>query len=88
MLFTCGSNGTPFSMPVSRSDSSCDNGEKSCVFRIEKIDGCCATFRVLVPKHCSESVTSTFEATDSIFTIDINCICAIRCLNDTFVDCL
>ena len=83
-LFTCCGNGVPLSMPASRSSV---DGETSSVFRVEKIDGCCCTCRVLVPNTDTTSAYP-FAATDSLFTIDTNCVCAIRCLNDTFVDCV
>ena len=44
-LFTCGSNGTPLSMPTTKDPVVPQT--TSTVFRVEKVDGCCATFRVL-----------------------------------------
>ena len=85
MLYTCAGNGTPFSMPISRSETDTN----SSVFRVEKIDDCTATFRVLAnnpePSCCN---TMPFIATNSFFTMNLNCVCAIRCLNDTSVDCV
>lgn len=83
MLYTCGSNGTPLSMPISRSEAA---GDTSSVFRVEKVDGCCCTFRVLEPNPDTTS-TYPYVATDSLFTLDTNCLCAVRCLNDTYVEC-
>ncbi len=88
MLYTCCGNGEPWRMPVSRTNSSCEgNQESSCVFRVEKVDGCCVTFRVLAPAIETNCIYP-YVATDSIFTMDLNCCCCVRCLNDTFVDCL
>lgn len=84
VLYTCGTTGTPLSMPISRTTT---ETETSSVFRIEKLNGCCATFRVLRTNPDTSS-TLPFVGTDSIFTIDINCLCAVRCLNDTFVECI
>lgn len=84
MLYTCCGNGVPWAMPVDRSSSS---SETSTVFRVEKIDGCCCTFRVLAP-NVSDNCLFPYVATDSIFTMDISCMCALRCLNDTYVECL
>ncbi len=86
-LYTCCGNGTPWNMPVSREADCSASCETSCVFRIEKLDGNCATFRVLVPNRDSSSPCN-YDATDSFFTINCDCICAIKCLNDTCVDCL
>lgn len=60
----------------------------SNVFRIEKIDGCCATFRVLAPNPETTETLIPYVTTNSFFTMDLNCLCVLRCLQDTFVDCL
>ena len=53
-----------------------DNLESS-IFRIEKICDNCVTVRLL-----SQDETGTISATSEMATININCIAAIRCLND------
>jgi len=91
VLYTCGSNGIPFRMPVTKDNIICDETTETCsnVFRVEKIDGCCATFRVLEPNpNTEEAGIFPYVATNSFFTIDCGCLCAIRCLTDTFVDCV
>ncbi|MBQ8681737.1 MAG: hypothetical protein IJ509_02375 [Bacilli bacterium] len=80
MLFTCGSNGIPLSMPISKSPT---EENTSNIFRLEKLDECCATFRVLTV-NCDNNYT----ATNSFFTINLDCLCIIRCLDDTFIECL
>ena len=30
----------------------------------------------------------TLSATNSFFTINLNCLCSLRCLNDTYVECI
>ena len=80
--------------PVHRNSAACVTEEKTCVFRIEKIEGCTATFRALIPNGEMENfenpenpcVGKRFIATDSFKTIKLPNISAIRCLNDTFVD--
>lgn len=76
-LYTCDSNSV--SMPISNTP-----GEEttSNIFRVEKVDGCCATLRVLV----YNSGSSTYTATSSFFTINTDCCCAIKCLADTYVE--
>ena len=59
----------------------------SPVFRVEKIDCNCATFRVLAENPDTTSL-NPFVATNSFFTMDIGCLCSIRCLTDTYVDCV
>ena len=89
ILYTCAGNGTPFSIPTTKTDGTCGDGTTICssVFRIEKIDGNCATFRVLAP-NTDTTTGYPYEATNSFFTMNLNCLCAIRCLNDTFVECI
>jgi hypothetical protein len=84
MLYLCGSNGVALSMPTSRANA---QGETSNVFRVEKVDGCCCTCRVLSP-NTEEGATYPYVSTDSLFTINAKCICSIRCLNDTYVECV
>ena len=81
-LYTCGSGNTPLALPISKDP---DETTTSTVFRLEKLDGCCATFRVLTTNPDTTSVYP-FVSTNSFFTINLNCVCIIRCLNDTFVD--
>ena len=89
MLYTCCGNGTPWSMPTTRDDSVCGDEGVVCssVFRVEKIDGCCATFRVLAENPDPTQVaTEPYVATNSFFTMNLKCVCSLRCLQDTFVD--
>lgn len=89
MLYTCCGNGVPWKMPTSKEyNSACDGTDNtSCVFRVEKIDKNCATFRVLTP-NTDPTATNPFEATNSFFTMNLSCCCCIRCLNDTYIECI
>ena len=79
MLYTYQSNGTaPWSAPTTRSATP---DALSTVFRVEKIDDCCATFRVLIAND-----DGTYTSTESFFTMNLEFIACIRCLNDTFVE--
>lgn len=84
MLYTCCGNGVAWSMPISKDPTETTT---SNIFRVEKVDGCCATFRVLIPNTDTTEVFP-YEATNSFFTMNLNCVCAIRCLQDTHVDCI
>ena len=97
MLYCCAGNGVPWSMPISKdlttvcSNPNVDNCSYECsnVFRVEKLDGNAATFRVLMPnpeESCCHN--KPYIATNSIFTMDLRCCCCIRCLNDTFIECV
>ncbi len=74
---------TKLAMPISKDP---DETVTSTVFRIEKLDENCATFRVLVANNRDDSISYT--STDSFFTINLNCICVLKCLSDTFIECL
>lgn len=88
MLYTCCGNGTPWSMPVTRDDVVCGDPGVVCsnVFRVEKVDDCCATFRVLANNpDTAEAALIPYVATNSFFTMNLKCLCVLRCLQDTFV---
>ena len=90
MIYTCCGNGTPWSMPTTKDvTASCSETGTTCssVFRVEKIEGNCCTFRVLQDNPDTTSL-NPYVATNSFFTIDCNCVCSIRCLSDTYIDCV
>lgn len=89
MLYTCCGNGVPWKMPTTKDyNATCDGSDNtSCVFRVEKINGNCATFRVLTPNTEPEA-TYPFVATNCFFTMNLSCCCSIRCLNDTYIECI
>lgn len=82
VLYTCSSGSTPLSLPISKSP---DETTLSNVFRLEKLDNCCATCRVLA-RNDDQTSNFPYVSTNSFFTINLNCVCLIRCLEDTFVD--
>lgn len=88
MIYTCGSNGQAWRMPTSKENITCDEETATCsnVFRIEKVDGCCATFRVLANNPDTTEIGIPYISTNSFFTMNLNCVCCIKCLNDTFVE--
>jgi len=86
MIYTCNSGDTPITMPISKDPAETTT---SNVFRVEKVDDCCATFRVLAPNtDPTTSATIPYETTNSFFTLNLNCCCRLRCLNDTYVECI
>lgn len=82
-IYTCGCCNRSLSLPISKDP---DETVTSNIFRIEKLDNNCATFRVLVANTNDSS--TTYTATDSFFTISLNCICVLKCLNDTYIECI
>ena len=77
-LYTCGTGNTALAMPISKSPTETTT---STVFRLEKLDDCCATFRVLIVNE-----NNTYTSTNSFFTLNLDCLCVIRCLDDTFIE--
>ena len=90
----------PWKTDVNRNDDGCHECEKTCVFRVEKVEEATATFRALI--HCEkcceneedrcheceerERKNKKFKSTNSFITIKLDKIAAYRCLGDTFVD--
>ena len=64
------------------------SGVRTNVFRIERIDGCCCTFRCLVPNN--PGCKHPFKRTDVFFTLNFGgaCCFGIKCLEDTFIECV
>lgn len=81
-FYTCCSN-RKFSMPYTLNGT---NGTSN-VFRCESIDGCCCTCRVLAPNPNATS-DLPYVATNNFFTMNLNQVGALCCLNDTYVNCL
>ena len=52
----------------------------SSVFRVEDVDGCCATLRILAPSG------DTYIDTGEFVTVNLECFCILRCLNDIFLE--
>lgn len=90
MLYTTGSNGTPWNMPVTKDvAAACGTTgiECSTVFRVEKVEENCATFRVLQDNPDTTSLYP-YVATNSFFTMNLDCLCCLRCLSDTYIECV
>lgn len=90
MIYTCGNGSIPWSMPVTKdSTATCEGNGCNCssVFRVEKIEGNSCTFRVLQDNPDCASLYP-YVTTNSVFTMDIGCMCALRCLTDTYVECV
>ena len=89
MLYTCAGNGTPWTMPTTKENVDCTTPGVTCssVFRVEKVDDNCATFRVLADNtDPTTAATRPYVSTNSFFTMNLNCVCSLRCLQDTIVE--
>lgn len=80
-LYSC-CTGNLWTMPYTLNGTT---GE-STVFKIHKVDGNCATFEVLAPNPETDNPLLPYVGTNNFFTIDLDCVLAIRCLNDTFTN--
>ena len=81
-FYSCGSTEI-WTMPFTLNG----NSGTSSVFRCEAVDGCCCTCRVLAPNPDTSS-ENPYVATNSLFTLNLNCVGAISCLPDTYVACV
>ena len=75
MLFNC-CTGNPWSFPYTIDGVT----NESTIFRIEALDDCCCTCRILRTNE------DALVATNEFFTLDLNCVGAIKCLADTSLD--
>ncbi len=66
------------------------NGETSTgtsgIFRIEKVDDGCVVVSILIANPDTEDTTRPYITTRNTATINLGCVCAIKCLGDTIVD--
>lgn len=56
-------------------------------FRVESVDDCCAVLRVLTLNDGSLGMCK-FDKTDQCIIVDLNCFCAIACVEDVFIPCI
>ena len=78
-FYTC-PNAIAWTMPYTLNDTT----GSSTVFRAETLDGCCLTCRVLAPNPDTSS-QNPYVATNNFFTINLNCVGSLRCLEDTYI---
>ena len=68
------------------------NGETvtgtSSIFRVENVNNCCVTVSILIDNPDTTQTTIPYVATNSFFTMNLNCSCCLRCLPDTYVECI
>ncbi len=80
-LYSC-CTGTLWTMPYNLNGT---EGE-STVFKISKTDSNCATFEVLAENPDTTNPLIPYISTNNFFTIDLDCVLAIRCLADTYTN--
>ncbi|MBQ8473227.1 MAG: hypothetical protein IJ501_06965 [Bacilli bacterium] len=80
-LYSC-CTGELWTMPFTLNGTTGD----STVFKISKLDCNCATFEILAPNPDTTNSLLPYIGTNNFFTIDLDCVLAIRCLNDTYTN--
>ncbi len=69
-----------------------ENGETtmqtSSVFRVEEVKDCCVTVSILRANPTPGDPARPYITTGQTATINLKCICALRCLADIVIDCL
>jgi len=70
-------NGTQFTSTYTDSNN---NIQASGFFRIQSVDDNCVTCLIL------NKVGNSYVSTTSYITINLSCICAIKCIEDTVVE--
>lgn len=81
------SNNLPLTLPYTIINDGEEVNGTSTAFRVEKVCDNCVTCRVLATNPDTDS-SFPYVKTDSFFTVSCNCICALRCLDDTFIECV
>lgn len=66
------------------------NGEtltgESGIFRVEKVEDGCLTVSVLIPNPDTADTLRPYITTRNTATINLSCVCVLKCLPDTIVD--
>ncbi len=58
----------------------------SSTFRVQRVDGCCVVLNILIENPDATATTRPYISINQTITLNLNCVCALKCLNDTFVD--
>lgn len=69
-------DGTIFTVPYG------DSISESSYFRIKQINDNCCTLLILRKEN------DEFYSTGQTIVINVNCICAVKCIKDTYINCL
>lgn len=77
-LYNC-CNGSPWSFNYTSPEGT---EAVSNVLRVEALDECCCTCRIL----STDATTGEYTSTNEFVTIDLKCCGAIRCFADTYID--
>ena len=77
-LYNC-CNGTPWTFEYTTDAGTTDT---SSILRVEALDDCCCTCRIL----SFDATTGLYTNTNQFVTIDLKCCGAVRCYSDVNID--
>lgn len=60
----------------------------SSVFRVEKVDCNCVTVSILEDNPVTTDPNRPYISTGQFATINLNCVCVLKCLPDVVIDCI
>lgn len=72
-------DGSPFEVEYNK----CIDEDKSTLFKVEKIKGCCAKLRIMKYKciykgHCNKKYRIKVIPTREFVNVDLNCFCGLK----------
>lgn len=59
---------------------------ESSIFRVESVEDGCLIVSILIPNPDSNDTLRPYITTRNTATINLGCVCALKCLPDTIVD--
>jgi len=62
-----------------------EENNTSSVFRVEKVNDCCVTVRILAPNPVVDEARR-YISTNQFAKINLECVCVLQCLPDTIVE--
>ena len=60
--------------------------DTSSIFRVERVEDCCVVVSILIPNPDTTQTLRPYITTNQTAIINLDCVCALKCLNDTIVD--
>lgn len=58
----------------------------SGIFRVESVQDCCCVCTILIPNPDTTDALIPYVSTNQTATINLKCVCALKCLDDTIVN--
>ena len=58
----------------------------SSIFRVERVNDCCVVVTILIPNPDTTATNRPYITTNQTVTINLDCVCAIKCLGYVVVD--